>query len=386
MGGYFDYNATTPLRPSAKSAIMEGMDRYWENPSSPYLSSARAKNALDTARESLSGLLGTRPESVVFTGGATEANNSVIEYVSRQSGQNRVLLLSPFEHPSVVDAARHFWGDRLRFMRSQKNGAIDLEDFHRQMKSNSIGAVSVMAVNNETGVIQPVSEVAKACADSGVSFHCDASQWFGKLSGSLIPQCDFLVGCGHKFGGPKGSGFIALSGRSEGFRSQFGGGQERGRRGGTENIPSILGMVEAFSTAEQKLSDFASQATFRDQFEADLSNHIPKTIFIGKTGTRVANTSYLLLPGYENIRWVRKLDLKGFQVSTGSACSTGKTSSSPVLTALGFAPDAGRSSVRVSSWADTAEQDWEKLSRAFEEVWADLQNTDDGGMTEVVSL
>ncbi len=386
MGCYFDYNATTPLRQSAKSAIIEGIDRYWQNPSSPYVSSARAKNVLETSRETLASLLGTQPESVVFTGGATEANNSIIEYLSRLSSQNQVLLLSPFEHPSVLDAARHFWGDRLRFIRSKANGTIDLEDFSVQMKSSSIAAVSVMAVNNETGVIQPVNEIAEACAGSGVLFHCDASQWFGKLSSSRVPRCDFLVGCGHKFWGPKGAGFISLSDRSDGFCSQFGGGQERGRRGGTENILLVLGMVEALAFAEKRLSDFASQATYRDRFEAGLTDHIPATEIVGNTGTRLANTSFLLLPDYENIRWVRKLDLKGFQVSTGSACSTGKTSSSPVLTALGFASEAGRKSVRVSSWADTSERDWGNLTQAFNEVWTDFQNADGSGMTEVVSI
>ncbi len=386
MSAYFDCNATTPLRPSAREAMLEGLDQFWANPSSPYSSSARVRNELESARERLAGSLQTTAQNLVFTGGATEANNLVIEFLSWQGNSEHHVLLSPFEHPSVVDAARHYWDDRIRFLRSDKNGAIDLDDFRSQIQSSKIGAVSVMAVNNESGVIQPLREISEGCRKAGVYYHCDASQWFGKLPVSEVQFGDFIVGCGHKFGGPKGVGFIALSDRGAGFRSQFGGGQESGRRGGTENVPSIMAMVNALSVAETELSAMTSQAVFRDRFEAELLKYLPTAIVAGQAGHRVANTSFVILPDYENIRWVRKLDIKGFQVSTGSACSTGKTATSLVVQALGYTPHAGRRTIRISSWSDTSEQDWTDLTQAFVEVWEDLRSRGESGKTEVISI
>jgi cysteine desulfurase len=383
---YFDYNATTPLNVTARDVLFQALDNQWPNPSSPYRQSARVHNTLATARESLALLLNKTSDEVVFTGGATEANNSVIQFLEKKLADDQRCLLSPFEHPSVVQSAQHHFGNRLQHIQSTPNGIIDLSHLDELLQSGNIGAVSVMAVNNESGVVQPFEEIGERCRSAGIYFHCDASQWFGKFPSKAIEHCDFLVGCAHKFGGPKGAGFLALSPKVHGFSAQLGGGQESGRRGGTENVPSILAMVAALESSGNDLPGIKHQHSFRDQFEKTLDLVIPGVSFIGQQSNRASNTSFLIMPIHENLRWVRKLDVLGFQVSTGSACSTGKSGSSDVLNALGYSADSGRRSIRVSSWVSTTESDWIALAQAFVAVWTDLQEPTSPGGSDVISI
>jgi cysteine desulfurase len=181
-------------------------------------------------------------------------------------------------------------------------------------------------------------------------------------------------------------GFLGLSSNSHGFCSQLGGGQESGRRGGTENVPSILAMGAALEFADEHLSDMDRQSIYRDEFETVLESILPELECIGKSATRVPNTSFLIMPRFENIRWVRKLDIKGFQVSTGSACSTGDTASSPILNAMGYPEDLGRRTIRISAGPSTSRSDWERLAEAFREVWSDLQKSDCSSESEVISI
>ena len=316
---YFDNNATTPLNPAARDVLIDALDNQWSNPSSPYQQSARVHNALAAARESLAGYLNKTSKDIVFIGGATEANNSVIQFLKQELNDDQQILLSPFEHPSVAQSAIHHFGNRLHFVRSNPDGAVELEHLDELLESSNIGAVSIMAVNNETGVVQPIEEIAQRCQKEGIYYHCDASQWFGKFPTKAFEHCDFLVGCGHKFGGPKGVGLLALSNKCHSFSSQLGGEQESGKRGGTENVASILAMVAALESSESQLPLMQLQQTYRDQFEKTLSTEIPDISFIGQDATRAPNTSFLIVPMHENLRWVRKLDVLGFQVSTGSA-------------------------------------------------------------------
>ena len=383
---YFDFNATTPLNTAGRQSLVESLDSVWANPSSPYTDSARVHNRLEEARQSLSDRFGGSLVDIVFTGGATEANNSIIQYLASKLPESSDIAQSPFEHPSVSVSAETIMKGRVHLLKSTPAGQIDLGDLTTVLDSGKIAAVSLMAVNNESGVIQPWQEAAKLCREAGVLFHCDASQWFGKCEGYEFSHCDFLVGCGHKFGGPKGVGFVALSANCHGFQSQFGGGQESGRRGGTENVPSILSMVAALGDAESHLEKMRSQELFRDQFEKTLTSSIPGLKFIGQTVIRVPNTSFLIMPRFENVRWARKLDLRGFQVSTGSACSTGSAEVSPLLAALGYANDESRRTIRVSSGPDMLESDWESLAGAFEEVWDEMLESGNASNTEVISI
>ncbi|QXD23757.1 aminotransferase class V-fold PLP-dependent enzyme [Opitutia bacterium ISCC 51] len=383
---YFDYNATTPLSSAGKQALLEGLESNWVNPSSPYRDSAQVHNVLEKSRLSLAERFQKSPSELVFTGGATEANNAIIRYIARQIPADSELLISPFEHPSVSEAADASLDGRVRRLKALKDGRIDMENLIQAFNSENIGACSLMAVNNESGVVQPWHEVSQLCREAGILMHCDASQWFGKFEGGDFSDCDFVVGCAHKFCGPKGVGFATLSSNSHGFRSQLGGGQESGRRGGTENVPSILSMVAAMNEAESWLQEMGQQSSYRNEFEDSVKTNIPELVCIGNTATRAPNTSFLVMPRFENVRWVRKLDLRGFQVSTGSACSTGSTHSSPLLEALGFPDDAGRRTIRVSSGPKTLGSDWQALSSAFQEVWEELLSSGNSGNTEVISI
>ncbi|MCZ6674355.1 MAG: cysteine desulfurase family protein [Verrucomicrobia bacterium] len=383
---YFDYNATTPLNSAARQALVDALDTFWANPSSPYRQSAQVHNALAAAREILAKRLGKSPEEVIFNGGVTEANNAVIRHLADHLQNTKLLVLSPFEHPSIAEPARQIFGERVQTLKASSDGTVDADHLDELLKQGVVGAVSVMAVNNETGVVQPWQAIGERCHNAGIPFHCDASQWFGKCAGGDFSYCDFLVGCGHKFGGPKGVGFLALSKNSLGFRSALGGGQESGRRGGTENVSSILSLVAALEYSDSQLDHMLSQAKGRDEFEAALQSRLPEISCIGKSAARVPNTSFLVLPQFENLRWVRKLDLKGFQVSTGSACATGETGSSAVLDALGYPADAGRKTVRVSAGPTTSANDWTELIEAFLQVWDDLSQPGTSSGSAVISI
>ncbi|MBC9890199.1 MAG: aminotransferase class V-fold PLP-dependent enzyme [Opitutae bacterium] len=384
---YFDYNSTTPLNRAAKDALFDAVDGQWANPSSPYKVSARVRLALDTARENLADRLHGKGTGMVFTGGATEANNSVIRYLAEILPQEKGLAISAIEHPSVMEPANHFFKGRLDLLPVSPEGVLDVDHLGAVMAAGRPGAVSVMAANNETGVIQPWDRVGRICRENGVAYHCDASQWFGKCPNYRFDNCDFLVGCSHKFGGPKGVGFLALSENWYGFRSVFGGPQEGGRRGGTENIPGILSMVAALGWADRHREGMLAQKDHRDVFEDRLIRGIPGLKCVGKSAPRLPNTSFVILPIYENLRWVTKLDVKGFQVSTGSACATGKTGRSPTMRAMDFTRGESRRTIRVSSGPQTGPESWADLAEAFLETWQSLKpDASCDGLTEVISV
>ena len=384
---YFDYNSTTPLNKAAKDALWDAVNGQWANPSSPYKISARARLALDKARANLSARLRWKGEGIVFTSGATEANNSVIRYLAEVLPRQKRLAVSAVEHPSVMEPANHFFKGRLDFLPVSPEGVLDVDHLAADLASGGLGAVSVMAANNETGAIQPWHRVGRMCREFGVAYHCDASQWFGKSSDYRFECCDFLVGCGHKFGGPKGVGFLALSKNWHGFRAVYGGLQEGGRRGGTENIPGILSMVSALEWADQNWEGMSAQGEFRDAFEERLLREAPGVKCVGKSAPRLPNTSFLILPEHENLRWVTKLDVRGFQVSTGSACATGKTGRSPTLQAMDFTEEESRRTIRLSSGPHTSSQSWVQLGDALLQVWQSLKSdASSGDLTEVISV
>ena len=384
---YFDHNSTTPLNEAARDAFLDAVNGHWANPSSPYKISARVRLVLDKARANLSARLHREGEGTVFTSGATEANNSVIRYLAEVLPRQKRLAVSAIEHPSVMEPANHFFKGRLDLLPVSSEGVLDVDHLGAVLAAGRLGGVSVMAANNETGIIQPWHGVGRMCREFGVAYHCDASQWFGKSRDYRFASCDFLVGCGHKFGGPKGVGFLALSKNWYGFRAVFGGLQEGGRRGGTENIPGILSMVSALKWADRHRDGMSAQRDHRDAFEGRLLRELPGVKCVGKSAPRLPNTSFLILPKYENLRWVTKLDGKGFQVSTGSACATGKTGRSPTLQAMNFTTEESRRTIRVSSGPHTSAQSWANLAEALLETWQSLKSgTSSGDLTEVISI
>lgn len=360
MTGYFDANATTPLRPEARTAWLEGVDRFWANPSSPYRLAGEAHRQLERCRNRLGELLGVPSGELVFTSGATEANHAFIQWVAERmrSGALRSgLWVSPIEHPCVTEAVRHHLKPgEVRILTVDAQGRVEsppAED------GEVPGMVSLMLANNETGVMQPVEEWAEWCAARGVLLHCDAVQLPGKGPLAVLGKLPVFVLSAHKFGGPKGVGLLRISGAALEFTGQRGGAQENGHRAGTENLPGILGMTAAL---EAVAGEPLPGPEGRDAFEAMLPEDF---VVIGQEAPRLPNTSMVIPPDGDQLRWVRRLDRGGFQVSTGSACSTGKESSSVVLAAMGLDSSVRRRVLRLSSLPGTPVSAWQALAETM---------------------
>lgn len=379
-GCYFDYNATSPLRPEARAAWLEAKDALWLNPSAPYRGAARVRVHFEAARAELAKLFEVSVDRIVFNSGATEANNAVFAHWSLTVPAGARVAVSPTEHPSVVQAARRFFAGRIDWLTLDANGAVDVAALQSLLVEGGIAAVSVMAANNETGILNDWQAIAAECRSMGVSYHCDASQWIGKLPIDGLGTCDFVTGCAHKFGGPCGVGLCVLPDANGGFESFVGGVQEAGHRAGTEDVAGVLAMMAALKVAEP------GSAAGRDRLIAELSESLTAIEVIGLEASRLWNTALLVMPDFASERWIRALEKRGFLVSAGAACATGKQGPSPVLAAMGIEGDVMRRVLRVSSGAATTVADWQSLSSALVECYADLRADADQGGSTVISI
>ncbi|GAA5132962.1 cysteine desulfurase family protein [Prosthecobacter algae] len=374
MPAYFDYNATTPLSPAARAAWLRASDQHWHNASSLYREAGLTSQALEAAREQFADLLGVEPERVVFTSGATESNNTLFAGLSKCLPADGVVAISAIEHPSVREAARAWLGrGRVIEIPVDDQGVVQPEVLQGILQQHSPALVSLMAANNESGVLQPWEELLEICRESGARFHSDAAQWIGKQPAGQIGTCDYLTGSAHKFGGPKGIGFLILADAEESFPLLHGGPQENSRRAGTENYPAIAAMVAALETATENIKAAQqAQSQHRGSFEAEMKAAFPGLRVISEKASRLSNTSLLVMPRHDNLKWLTRLTRRGFAISTGSACSSGKEGSSVVVQALGASWEELKRVVRVSSGPDTSAEDWQALTAAFSEVGAEL--------------
>lgn len=363
---YFDHNATTPLAPAARAAWLDASDRLWHNASSLYREAGLTAQALEAAREALADRLGAEPERLIFTGGATESNNTVFAGLARCLAPDAIIALSAVEHPSVREAACAWLGrHRIRYLPVDAEGVVQPETLEACLREHRPALVSVMAANNESGALQPWAQLADLCRSQGVRFHCDAAQWLGKLPAAGLGTCDYLTGSAHKFGGPKGVGFLLTADAAERFPLLHGGPQEEGRRAGTENTPAILAMVAALDEAETAAAEIAApQAAWRDACAARLQQALPGLRPISAGVPRLWNTLLVVMPQHSSLKWLTRLSRRGFAISTGSACSSGREGSSVVLQALGAAPDELRRVLRFSGGWQTHEADWQALAEA----------------------
>lgn len=358
----------------ARDAWSDASARFWHNPSSLYREAGLARQELEFCREAVADHLGIEePERVIFTSGATEANNAILSHLAgRREG---MLLVSAVEHPCVEAPARAFFGaERCRELAvDATTGLVQVSEVAEELKRGKVAAVSVMAANNETGTLQPWRELSALCRAEGVPFHCDAAQWIGKAPAAELGFCDFLTGSGHKFGGGKGVGFLVVPEDGDDFHGFIGGPQEDGRRAGTENLPAVFAMVAALRERDDASLEGirgAAEAA-RDQFEDHLA--ALGVAVVGKTGPRLWNTSMLVLPHTRNLKWLTRLSQRGFSVSTGSACSAGKGNPSRVMAAMGLDFDEMSRVLRVSGGWDSSESDWSALAAALCEVEAELR-------------
>lgn len=374
MPAYFDHNATTALSPAAREAWLRATDKHWHNPSSLYREAGLAAQALESARERLADLLGVEPERVVFTSGASEANNTLFAGLARCLPADGAVVLSAVEHPSVREAARAWLGrGRVAEAPVDDQGVVTPEALKAVLQRHQPALVSIMAANNESGVLQPWEELLPLCREAGVRFHADAAQWTGKLDSAALGACDYLTGSAHKFGGPKGIGFLVVADASESFPLLHGGPQENSRRAGTENYPAIEAMVTALESVTPRLAAVAGeQAGHRDAFLAAMKQRFDGLRVISEGAPRLWNTALMVMPRHDNLKWLTRLTRLGFAISTGSACSSGKEGSSVVVQALGATWEELKRVVRVSGGWDTSAQDWQALLEAFVEAGAGL--------------
>jgi cysteine desulfurase len=354
-----DYNATAPVRPEAAAAIAEVL-RTVGNASSVHSFGRLARGRVETAREQVAALVGARPEQVTFTSGGTEANNLALAGIDRPR-----LCVSAGEHDSVMQTA-----PRAERIALDSEGRVDLNALSRFLAADRRPAlVSVMLANNETGVIQPLAEVVALAREHGALVHSDGVQAAGKIPVDMTALgVDLLSLSAHKLGGPQGVGALVVT---EGVALGpliRGGGQERARRGGTENLAGIAGFGAAAEAAAGDLEGAARLSVQRDRLEQDLREMAPEARVFGAGALRLANTSCFAVPGLAGETQVMALDLAGVAVSAGSACSSGKVRASHVLRAMGASKLEAGSAIRVSlGWRSEA-GDIER----FLEAWGTL--------------
>ncbi len=372
FSGYLDYNATAPVRPEVSAAISFALD-YPGNPSSVHLSGREARSRVESAREEVARLVGVSPGGVVFTSGGTEANNLVLQNSARQ---NRHVFASAIEHDSILNVLPALQNGAT-LIPVGVEGLVDVDALAEQLGKNSGPAlVSIMLANNETGVIQPVRQVAEIAKDHGAVVHCDAVQGLGKVAVSIADLgVDWLTISAHKFGGPQGIGALIVGDESETPTAMlFGGGQERGRRSGTENVPGIVGFDEAAKCVASIRDESQRVRALRDKLENEIQAAADGVVIVGETAPRLPNTSCIVMPGVPAETQVMSLDLEGVKVSAGAACSSGKVSASHVLKAMGLPDEQTGSAIRVSlGWASGAEDvdqfvaAWTKLRQRLDD-------------------
>ena len=352
---YLDANATEPLRPEARAAVLAALDAGG-NPSSVHGSGRAARRRLEEARESVGARFGASAPDVVFTSGGTEANALAVHGL----GRGRRLLVGATEHPAVLAAA----GPAAGVVPVLPDGRLDLAALEAMLAAGPPALVCLMAANNETGVLHPIAAAAALCRAQGALLQVDAVQAAGRVA--LEPGADSWAISGHKLGGPPGAGALLLRPGLELPALIAGGGQERGRRGGTEPLPAIAGLAAAAAAAP---ADAARLAALRDRIEAGAA-----TLVAGAGAPRLPNTTCLILPGVPAETQVIALDLAGVRVSAGAACSSGKVARSPVLAAMGLGPLAG-CGIRVSLPWNTPEDAPERFLAAWAAMRARLSKT-----------
>ena len=359
---YLDHNATTPLAPGLKPFIAEYLD-LWGNPSSIHQHGRAPKAALREARRQVAECLGADPLEIIFTGSGSEANNLALKGMLKplrfeSEARNRILI-SPIEHPSVLKTAIALknWGYEVDLIPVSRNGEVDLNIFEHSLTPQT-ALVSCMLANNETGVVLPVAEMVKRAHAKGILFHCDGVQALGKIPVNVRTLgADLMSFSGHKFYSLKGAG-VLYARRGLALSSLVhGGGQERGRRAGTENILAIACLGEMCRHQERVVLEYPRLAALRDQMEARILALIPGVQVNGQGVERLPNTSSLVIAGVDGETLLMNLDMQGFSVSTGAACNSGSSEPSPALLAMGLSRAEAQSSLRVSlGWGTTDEQ------------------------------
>ncbi|HEY4980747.1 MAG TPA: cysteine desulfurase family protein [Pseudolabrys sp.] len=372
---YFDWNATAPLRQEARAVMVTTLG-LTGNASSVHAEGRAARRLVEAAREQVAGLVGAEAKNVTFTSGATEANmlalTPAIEIGGRKSLRDR-LFVSAIEHPSVRSGGR-FPADAVEELPVTGAGVVDLHALRSAIARAERPFVSVMLANNETGVIQPIADIAAIVHTANGVLHVDAVQGPGRVAcriGEL--GADLMSLSAHKLGGPQGAGALVSRGDIHiGEPLIKGGGQERGLRAGTENVAAIAGFGAAAAVSANQ-ADATRMAGSRDRLEAGIKAILPEVLIFGESAPRLPNTTLFAVPGMKAETAIISFDLNGIAVSSGSACSSGKVQASHVLAAMGVEPSLAQGAVRVSLGWSTSERDIENLLDALTKVVSSLR-------------
>jgi len=368
---YLDYNATTPLCDEARDAMLPYLGRHFGNPSSVHTAGREARAAIDDARDKISSLLHVKPNEIIFTSGGTESCNLAVLGLAKCSrSRGGHAISNKAEHHAVLNAFEYLEGREnfeVTWLDVSQDGVVDLDHLARAIRPET-RLVSIMAANNETGVIQPLREISEICRERGVLLHSDMVQSFGKIDVdmSLVDVASFAA---HKFYGPKGAGFLFLRSGLSLQPIMFGGAHENERRPGTENVAAIAGMAAA---AEFALRDREAvqdrQLHLRDGLWKSIAESVSQAQQNGDCARRLANTLNVSFIGLDSAMLLIALDLKGVCASSGSACMVGSVAASHVLLAMGLPMERARSAARFSLGKHTTADEIEAAGKAISQI------------------
>jgi cysteine desulfurase len=351
---YLDHNATTPVEPAVLDAMLPYLSGDYGNASSIHTFGQKARAAVETAREQVATLIGARPQEIVFTSGATEADNhAIFGTVEAASGASKHVITTAIEHEAVLNTCQGLEpnGVPVTYLAVDREGRIDLNELRDVLRSHpETCLITIMHANNELGTIQPIEEIGRIAAEADVYLHTDAVQSAGKVPIDVNSMgVDLLSLSGHKLYAPKGIGALYVRGGTRLQQLLYGGHHQRGFRPGTENVPGIVGFGKAAEIARRALAEDAARiSSLRDKLEQGLLERVGDCHVNGSCPPRTANTTNITFPGIEGEALVIALDLQGLACSTGAACSSGAVEPSHVLTAISLSPEEARATLRFS--------------------------------------
>ncbi|MCL4459972.1 MAG: cysteine desulfurase NifS [Chloroflexi bacterium] len=362
---YLDHAATTPVRPEVLEAMLPYFSEKFGNPSSVYALARESRKALDQARDTVADILGASAHEIIFTSGGTESDNLAIKgvaFANRDKGNH--IITSQLEHHAVLHTCEHLekFGFRVTYLPVDSYGVVDLNALEKALDDKTI-LITIMLANNEVGTIQPISAIAEMIRGKGIIFHTDAVQGGGSLDLNVDKLgVDMLSLSGHKFYGPKGTGILYVRRGTKFWPQQHGGGQERNRRAGTENVPGIVGFATALRLAHEHLESYNRHVQrIRDGLINGILPNIERCQLTGHPTDRLPNSASFVFEFVEGESILLNLDMYGIAASSGSACTSGSLEPSHVLKALGIPIQIAHGSLRLTAGIDNTEQDVEQV-------------------------
>jgi len=369
---YFDHNATTPVHPEVAAAVQPFLEDLFGNPSSIHWAGRDVRKAVEDARAEIAAFYGCRPLEVVFTSSGTEADNLAVKGVAyREGNAGKHIVTSQVEHPAIMNTCRFLesQGFRVSYVPVNRQGIVEPDAVRRAIEKDTV-LVSIIAANNETGCIMPIEEIGRIAREAGILMHTDAVQATGKIPilWESLPV-DLLTFSGHKVNGIKGAGGLLIRKGIEVSAVLHGGHQERGRRGGTENVVGIVAMGKAFSLLRRNMEEeVAGVRRLRDSFERALFDRIPELVLNGHPTLRLPNTVNISFRYVEGEALLLNLDMMGIACSSGSACTSGSLEASPILLAMGADPTDAQGALRFSLGRGNTDEDVAYAVDAVERV------------------